>query len=176
MKRLLLIGIVAATVGTAASALAQSSTIERPVGLRVRAGLVWGISDEIKSVSSTLWAIGGDYTFDKSFFQGSETYMSVDWFFKDGDINVFPIMIGQRFGMSQDVDMGVQNSAYGFLSLGPVFVDAPGGFKTTRIGIRGGMGVFFNENLFGEAALLLTDRAKGGGSATSLGAYIGYKF
>lgn len=178
MKRLLMIGIAAATVGTAASAMAQSSSpyMQRPVGLRLRAGLVWGIADELKSVSSTLWAIGGDYTFDKSFFSGSETYLSVDWFFKDGDVNVFPIMLGQRFGMSQGVEIGVQSSAYGFLSVGPVFVDAPGGFKTTRLGICGGVGVFFNENLFGEAALLLTDRAKGGGSATSLGAYIGYKF
>lgn len=177
MKRLLMIGIAAATVGTAASAMAQSSSayMQRPVGLRLRAGIVWGISDEVRSLGSTLVGVGGDYTFDQSLFSGSETFLSVDWMSRRGDANIFPILLGQRFSMSKDVDVAVQNTTYAFLAAGPVFIDAPG-MKSTRIGVRGGIGLHFNENIFGEVSILLTDRAKGGGNASSAGFYVGYKF
>lgn len=180
VKRTFLAAIALATIAAPGVATAQSMTnMSTPYGLRLRAGIVFGLSDEVKNTASAFLGIGADYSFEKSLFPGSETYLSVDWITKTskGHVNVIPIMLGQRFLLDRTVSGETAVSrGYAFLSAGPVIIDAPAS-KTTRIGLRAGFGLEFNEHMFGEFAFLFTDRQKGtGANANTVGIYAGYKF
>ena len=147
-----------------------------PYGLRARFGVVFPLDDALRNVSGTFLGLGIDYTFEKSFIPGSQTFLSIDWLFKSSRAdrgNLFPIMVNQRFYLGQDQEYG--RRSYAFLGLGAVIIDVRP--SSTRFGVRGGFGVELSEVLFGEASILISDKARNGGpSATSIGAYIGYRF
>lgn len=167
MKKLLII----ATVAVATVAHAQESS---PIKADIRAGVQFPASADL---SGTFWGLGVDLTFDKSLLRGSETFLSVDWVTKssrNNRNNMFPIMLNQRWQLQQ-AGMESPVSTYAFAGVGLAIVDF--GVSSTVLAGRIGLGANFSPNVFGEAAFIITSRAKTTDiQGNHFGLYIGYRF
>lgn len=168
MKRLLVLA------GLAASAFAGAQ-IGTPVNLSFRVGAVFPLHEFTRdATANTLIGVGADYYFDRSLFDFGETYISFDWMGRgmNGDKgNMFPICLNQRWYVSGEFEMA--NRRYYFLGLGVAIVDVVS--TKTVMAARAGLGAELGEHVFGELTFVLSDSASGA-RATSVGAYLGYRF
>lgn len=178
MKKALMLA-AAASMGAVASAQFGNETGGEGTAynLRARLGIYLPFDDGLRQVSNTFFGLGIDYTLERSLIPGSQTFLSFDWLTKSSRAdrgNVFPIMLNQRFYLGEADDVATSRT-YAFVGLGVGVIDVNP--SSTRFGVRGGLGIEFNQNIFGEATLLISDRARNGGpAATGIGVYLGYRF
>src|SRR5438105_1710243 len=102
MNKSLVLAATAVVAGLSAVASAQTS-VQQPYTFTIRAGGAVSIDQNLRDISNGLIGLGLDYTFEKTLFRGSETFLSVDALFKythGRDLNIFPIMLNQRFYLS----------------------------------------------------------------------------
>jgi hypothetical protein len=168
MKRLL----VLAALSTSAFASAQIGT---PVNLEFRVGIVYPLHEFTRDLTgSSLIGFGADYFLERSLFEGGETFLSLDWMGRglNGDKgNMFPICLNQRFYMGGDFESG--NRTYYFLGAGVAIIDVVN--TNTVAAARVGYGREMGPHTFGELTFVISDHSSGA-RATSLGAYLGYRF
>jgi hypothetical protein len=170
MKRLL---VVAALAISAAFASAQGG-IGTPVNLSFRAGFVYSLDEFTRDIMDNMIGIGAEYYLDRSFFEGGETTLSLDWLGRgiNGDKgNMFPIMLNQRWYVSGDYEMA--NRRYYYVGAGVAIIDVVS--TNTVAAVRAGIGQEFGQHVFGELTLVYSDSSSGA-RATSIGAYVGYRF
>jgi hypothetical protein len=171
MKRLL---VVAALATVAAFASAQNSAIGSPVNLSFRAGIVFPLDDVTRDLFDNMVGIGAEYYLDRSLLEGGETTFSFDWIGRglNGDKgNIFPIMLNQRWYVAGDFESA--NRRYYYLGLGVAVIDVV--HTNTVAAARVGIGQEFGPHVFGEATFVYSDSSSGA-RATSIGAYVGYRF
>ena len=167
MKRLLVLAAICA------SAFA-SAQIGNPVNLSFRGGFVYSLDEFTRDITGNLIGFGADYYLDRSLLEGGETYLSFDWLGRglNGDKgNLFPICLNQRWYSSGDYESA--NRRYYFLGIGVAVIDVVN--TNTVAAARLGFGQEFGQHVFGELALVYSD-ASSGARATSVGAYLGYRF
>lgn len=163
--------IALAALGAASFGMAQ---IQTPTNIAFRIGAAYPIDNTTRDTVKNFIGAGVDYFFQNSLLQGGETYLSIDWLGKSGSGahgNAFPIMLNQRWynaGATED-----DRRSYFFLGAGVAIVDVTS-TKTVLAG-RAGYGAMFGEHVFGELSFVLSDDANGA-RATSIGAYLGYRF
>jgi hypothetical protein len=174
MKRSLV--FAASAFGLGAAALSSAQAIDAtPSGISVRGGVIIAIDEELREVQNLWGGLGLDYTFDKQYMRGSETYISLDWIFHrwGGDKGTFwPLMLGQKFYRGGN-DLG-EERMYFNVGLGAVFFDI--GQSDTVFGGKVGLGKEFGPNIFGEATLYLSEENKFGFNAASIAFWLGYRF
>ncbi|MFY9235195.1 MAG: hypothetical protein WAO58_12140 [Fimbriimonadaceae bacterium] len=169
---------LAALVGAlAVSGISSGQSNYYPINLSFRAGGVFPIDDNLADLGNSLFGLGIDYRIDKPFFEGGETFFSLDWFSgtttgRKG--NVFPVMVNQKWYTRQSEDGSEGSRSYFFLGAGAVFIDVAG--SDTVIGLRGGVGVELGSAFFTEGTFFISDRARGDVRATAAGVYLGYRF
>lgn len=166
--------IVLAALGSAAFGSAQ--TVGTPTNLAFRLGYAYPIDNETRDLVRNFIGVGADYFFTRSLLSGGETTISFDWLGKSGSGskgNIFPICINQRWYGNNGMDMEAGHRSYFQLGAGVAIVDVTS-TKTVLAG-RAGYGVEFGEHIFGELNLVFSDDAHGA-RATSVGAYLGYRF
>jgi hypothetical protein len=170
MKRL----FVLAAFATSALASAQGG-FGTPVNLAFRLGFVYPLDEFTRDATGNLIGVGADYFLDRSLLQGAgESTISFDWMgrgMNGAKGNMFPIMINQRWYRSGDYQSA--NRRYYFLGAGIAIIDVVN--TNTVFAARAGVGMELGEHIFGEATFVWSD-ASAGARATSLGAYIGYRF
>ena len=175
MKKLIILATAAVALSVPTIASAQPNDIT-PYNFGFRAGVVFPLDEGLRTLNRTTLGFGIDYTLQQRLIPGAETFLSFDWFTRSrgGGINVFPILLNQRFYLSP-VNEIADRRTYAFVGLGAVFFD--GGGSSARLGGRLGLGVELGQNLFAETALYLSDVTRNTGvRATSLGVYLGYRF
>lgn len=131
-------------------------------------------TDPLRAMENNWLSIGLDYTFDKQFVKGSETYMSIDWIGKSGSGEqgtFWPIMISQKFYTNRD---NSENRTYYTLGIGVVVFDVVS--SDTVLGGKLGAGFELSRQLFLEGNYYLSDASKGNVRAQSFGMYLGYRF
>lgn len=169
MKRLFVLAALVAS----AFASAQSS-IGTPVNLSLRAGFVYSLDDFTRDIMDNMIGVGGEYYLERSLFQGGETTLSFDWFGRSingGKGNMFPIMLNQRFYIGGDYESG--NRRYWYVGAGIAVIDV---VSTKSVAAaRFGIGQEMGPHTFGELTLVYSD-SSAGARATSVGAYLGYRF
>ena len=177
MKRMITLVATAATLAVCTGAFAQATGSARtdmtPHYFSFRAGAVFPFDSSLSDVQKTWIGIGADWRLPSSLLKDGETYVSVDWVGQDTkgtNGNAFPIMLNQKF-WGEDSGSG---RAYAFAGVGVVFFDQ--GPSDNVLGMRGGVGKELSRMVFIEAALTLSEKAKGGQRLNSLAAYIGYRF
>lgn len=163
--------IALAALGAAAFSSAQIGT---PTNVAFRLGAAYPLDNTTRDSVKNFIGVGIDYFLERSLVEGGETSLSFDWLGKSGSGakgNIFPIMLNQRwYNQGSTVD---DRKSYFFVGAGVAIVDVTS-TKTVLAG-RAGYGVLFGEHLFGEMNFVLSDDANGA-RATSIGAYIGYRF
>ncbi|MBS1724024.1 MAG: hypothetical protein JSS66_13850 [Armatimonadetes bacterium] len=164
--------IVLAALGSAAYASAQA--VGTPTNLAFRLGYAYPIDNETRDLVRNFIGVGADYFFERGLLQGGETTISLDWLGKSGSGakgNIFPICLNQRWYSVNGMEPG--RRSYFQLGAGVAIVDVTS-TKTVLAG-RAGYGVEFGEHIFGELNFFFSDDANGA-RATSIGAYLGYRF
>jgi hypothetical protein len=169
MKRLLVLA------GLAVSAFA-SAQIGSPVNLSFRVGAVYPLHEFTREATSDLLiGVGVDYFFDRPLLPGNgETFLSFDWMGRglNGDKgNMFPICLNHRWYMSGDYEMS--NRRYYFAGIGAAIIDVVN--TNTVLAARVGAGAELGDHIYGELTFVVSD-ASSGARATSIGAYLGYRF
>ena len=170
MKRLLVI----ASLAISALASAQDSSIGNPVNISFRAGFVYSLDNFTRNVTGNLIGVGAEYYLQRSLFADGETTLSADWMGRglNGDKgNMFPIFLNQRWYVSGDYEDA--NRTYFYLGAGVAIIDVVS-TNTVAAG-RFGVGAEFGTHLFGELTLVYSD-SSAGARASSVGAYLGYRF
>ena len=170
MKRLL----VLAALGAAAFASADQG-MGTPVNLSFRVGFVYPLDDFTRDITGNLIGVGADYFLDRSLLQsGGETTLSFDWMGKgaNGDRgNMFPIMLNQRWYSSGNYEDA--NRRYYFIGVGVAIIDVV--HTNSVAAARLGIGSEFGQHMFGEIIGVWSGESSGA-RATSVGAYLGYRF
>ncbi len=169
MKRLLVLAAIAAS----AFASAQGG-IGTPVNLSFRAGFVYSLDDFTRDIMDNMIGVGAEYYLERSLFEGGETTLSFDWLGRsiNGDKgNMFPIMLNQRFYIGGDYESG--NRRYWYVGAGVAVIDVVS--TNTVAAARFGLGQEMGHHTFGELTLVYSDSSSGA-RATSVGAYLGYRF
>lgn len=165
-----------AALGLAAVAPAvQQDTFGYPSNLSLRLGWVYPIDSVTRDNSRSLIGVGAEYFLDRSLLEGGETTISFDWLGKSGSGakgNLFPIMLNQRFYTSEGTGYGTERT-YWYVGAGVTFIDVTNSDTVLTVGT--GFGKELGQNIFGEVRFLYSDSG-GGARATSVGAYIGYRF
>ncbi|MBX3096159.1 MAG: outer membrane beta-barrel protein [Fimbriimonadaceae bacterium] len=165
-----------AALGLAAVApAAQTSSFGYPSNLSFRLGWVYPIDSVTRNNSRSLIGVGVDYFLERSLLENGETVISFDWLGKSGSGakgNIFPIMLNQRFYNNDGTNYGTERT-YWFFGAGVSFIDVVN--SDTVLTLGAGVGKEFGQNIFGEVRFLYSDSA-GGARATSVGAYVGYRF
>lgn len=169
MKKL---AILAAAAGIVAGAQAQTFD----TSFSLRGGIQFPTTADL---NGTFWGVGADVNLiGVNLFKGGQTYVSVDWISKNLRFNrnfIIPIALNQRFALNTTSDTMTGPSTYAFAGLGVAIIDI-GNAATTFMG-RVGLGADFSSNVYGEAALVLTGRARAGGAqGNHLGVWLGYRF
>lgn len=146
-----------------------------PYGFSFRGGLVLPIDSNFRSINTSFFGVGIDYSLGTALVRNSETFLSLDWFARSlkGDRDsLFPINLNQRFELGSAAN---GSTAYAFVGIGAVVFNL--GTSDTRLGGRVGLGTSFNEHFFGEAALYFSDKMKSSSTkATSAAFFVGYRF
>jgi hypothetical protein len=177
MKMLKMAAGVAA-LGVVASASAQLDV--HPANLTFRAGFVLPVDSALRNFSKTFFGVGVDYTLPNQFLnlKNSESYISLDWFGRSSNGvkgNVFPIAFNQRFWLGQNSSsLGRYGTPYATFGIGAAIIDV--GQSSTKLLLRGGLGVELGSHLCAEAILTLTDKSTSGVRANAVGIYVGYRF
>lgn len=162
-------------LGLVAVAPAQGSSFGYPSNAALRVGAAYPLDGTTRNVVNNFIGVGFDYFLDKSLFGEGETTISIDWLGKSGSGakgNAFPIMINQRFYNGPELEAG-GGRTYWFAGAGVALMDITS--SDTVWAIRGGVGKEFGPNIFGELTFIYSDDAAGA-RATSIGAYVGYRF
>jgi hypothetical protein len=171
MKRLL---VVAALAISTAFASAQSGGFGTPVNLSFRVGFVYSLDDFTRDIMDNMIGVGAEYYLDRSLFEGGETTLSFDWMGRglNGDKgNMFPIMLNQRWYVGGDFESA--NRRYYYIGAGIAVIDVVS--TNTVAAARVGIGQEMGQHIFGELTLVYSDSSSGA-RATSVGAYVGYRF
>jgi hypothetical protein len=167
MKKSILVAL--AVVG-AAAAHADSTY---PYNFSIRLGVVFPIDNSYSNISDSFAGAGLEYAFEKSFVAGGESYLSLDYQGKDfGKTKgtVMPLCLNQKW-FTGDQQLGLRS--YYFLGVGAAFVDYNG--SEAAACARLGVGKEFNQNLFGEISLLISDQAAAV-RPNSINLYVGWHF
>lgn len=176
MKTRFLLATTGAIAGLSAIASAQTSTANQPYTFTIRAGGALSIDQNLRDITNGLIGVGLDYTFDKTLFKNSETFLSVDALFKDThgrNLNIFPIMLNQRFYLSQTP--GSTTRTYAYVGLGTTIVDVNP--STATFGGRVGIGAEFAERWVGELAFYASSANRTGNvHGTFLAGWVGFRF
>ena len=168
MKRTL---ILAALGMSAAGCYAQS--YDQPTNVAFRLGYAYPVDSVTRDRVRGFIGVGIDYFPNLTLLRNAETSISLDWLGKSGSGakgNIFPILLNQRF--YNDSPSGERKSWF-FFGAGVAIVDVVS--TKTVLAARVGYGFMLGENIFGEIPFLYSDSA-GGARATSIGAYVGYRF
>jgi hypothetical protein len=173
MRNLAITGTVLTMVAASAIASAQGGLPDlTPYNISIRAGASFAIDGPLADQQNMWFGVGVDYNLG-NWLPNATTYISGDWIGKSGSGghgNYFPICINERFNIGQK-DM--KNQPYAFVGAGIVIMDVTS--SNTVGGARFGLGCNFNQNFFGEVALLIGGQADGV-QPTSFGVYVGYRF
>lgn len=165
MKKLLIV----AALAVGACSYAQNN----PVSLDVRGGIAFPASGDL---SGTFWGLGADFTLDRSLLNRGQTFISADWITKSTKVNrrhMFNFALNQRFELNPISDTN-PNRTYGFLGVGAAILDF--GTSATVLSARGGLGMDFSPNIFGEVSYVITTRGKGHNRVGNhIGLYLGYR-
>lgn len=174
MRRFLNLAGLAGTLAVSGLASAQTGGSYYPINLSLRLGAVFPIDDRMSDLGNSLFGLGIDYRIDKSFFEGGETFFSLDWFTgtttgRKG--NIFPIMVNQKW-FTRGAEEG--GRSYVFVGAGAVIVDVSG--SDTVLGARAGAGMELGQAFFAEGTFYVSDRAKGDLRNTAVALWLGYRF
>lgn len=167
MKRLL----VLAAICSSAFASAQ---IGSPVNVSFRVGFVYSLDEFTRDITGNMIGVGADYHLTRSLFEGGETFLSFDWMGRSlsgAKGNMFPMCLNQRFFVSGDYEAG--DRRYYFVGVGAAVIDVVS--TNTALAARVGLGQEFGHHTFGEVTFVWSDAASGA-RATSVAAYLGYRF
>lgn len=170
MKKLAILAVAAGVV-----AGAQAQTIETSIS--VRGGVQFPTTADLDGV---FWGLGADINLNSgiNIFRGAQMYVSVDWISKNLKFNrnfVIPICLNARFPLNTATDTATGPNTYAFFGLGAAIIDI--GNASTQLCGRAGLGADFSSNVYGEAALVLTGRAKTSGvQGNHIGVWLGYRF
>jgi hypothetical protein len=169
------LAILAAATGLIAAANAQTTGLETQIS--VRAGIQFPTTADL---DGSFYGFGVDFNLpgQASLFRNATTYFSVDWISKNLKFNrnfIIPICINQRFRLNSPSETMTSPQTYAFVGVGAAIIDI-GGASTQLCG-RAGLGADFNSNVFGEAAFVITGRAKTTNvQGNHIGVWLGYKF
>ena len=168
--------IAAATLGVATASIAHGQTQDPdaliPVNISIRAGIALPIDNDLRDLSSSLFALGVEYNISPLLRSG-QTYFALDFFKGDRSDSgyIIPLTINQRF-YSRNFPDG--RRTYFFAGLGIGFLKGEDNWGQAFVG-RGGVGAELGERIYLEGALTLTDK-KNGISGNNVGLYVGYRF
>jgi hypothetical protein len=169
MKRLLVLAALCS------SAFASAQGIGSPVNLSFRAGFVYSLDEFTRdTIGSSLIGFGADYYLERGLFENGETFLSFDWIGRglNGDKgNMFPICLNHRWYTGGDFESA--NRRYYFIGAGVAIIDVVS--TNTVAAVRLGVGAELGQHIFGELSLVYSD-ASSGARASSVGAYLGYRF
>ncbi len=163
--------VMAATLGLAGAAQAQSDLI--PSNVNIRVGFIYPTEDDVRDFTGYMFGLGVDINTNISLIKGNTGYFSVD--FMSGTLNgdkgtFLPIMYNQRFNLGAPV---AGRDAYLLGGLGMVNIDLVRGKFV--FGGRVGIGASLTEKTFLEATFLFSDDVDGA-RANSLGIHYGFRF
>lgn len=179
MKRLAAIAILGTLAG-ASFAQVNNWEFGNPTNIAVRGGIFLPlISDTRDILGNSAMGLGFDYFLPRAIIPGAngESSISVDWLAKNTmgkDVNMFPIMVNQRWYNNQGYEGLGDQRTYFFAGIGMAIISGNGSSKNVLAG-RAGIGIEMSEHLFGEAAFLMSSE-KNNLAATGLGVWIGYRF
>ncbi len=171
MKRLFgLAGVLAlASIGTAAD------TFQDPTGLGVRLGWVYPIDSVARNAVRNFIGFGVDADLSGGLVENAVSNFSIDWLAKSASGakgNIFILSFNQKFYRGEMLESGGGRN-YFSMGAGVAVVDIN---RTDTVwAIRATAGQEFTASIFGEITFVYSD-VGGGARATSLGAYIGYRF
>ena len=175
MRNLLTIAAASLGVATASNAFGQTQDPDAliPVNVSVRAGIGLPLDNDLRRISSSLFAFGLEYQIDRSLLRSGQTYFALDFFKGDRSDNgyVIPFTIDQRFFTRQ---LTGGRRTYFFVGASIGFLKGDEKWTQTFIG-RGGVGAELGERIYVEGALTLGDKRQSI-SANNIGLYVGYRF
>jgi len=179
IKKIMLVALAAIGFTGVASAQSTSTKIDAtPSYLTFRGGIVFPLDSSLRESSDFFGAIGIDYEFPTQLIRGSETFLSVDWYFKGStgaNGNVFPITLTQRFYTGHGNSYYSGGRSYFFVGGGVAIIDVAHKSEGKWC-IRGGIGTELGPNIIAEGSLLLSDQTSNGVRANAVGVFIGYRF
>jgi hypothetical protein len=166
--------ILKAAIGVlavAALAVPASAQTTQPMGLSLRAGVVFPTAGAGRDVGRTWFGVGGEFRFMDANFggpaapgQASWLSASIDWYGK-GNASAVPVLINW---------VGTANEFFYSVGAGVSFSREPGGTNRTGFGYQFGLGYNFQQAqmpLFIEAKFFGNSH----GSLNALGIYAGVR-
>ncbi len=164
----------ALAMGGVAAAQQTGPLDTTPVNVTVRLGAALPLDNQLSNLGNSLIDVGAEYIIPQTWLKGTETFVSVDYWFKSisfGQGSVVPLAINFRW-YSRGGVYGTHRS-YFFLGGGVDFIDVVS--SNTALGIRAGFGVELGEHIIAEVAGYASDRA-GGARADAVTFSVGYRF
>lgn len=152
-----------------------SDTFQNPTGLGVRLGWVYPIDSVARNAVRSFIGVGFDADLSGGLVPNAVSNLSIDWLAKSANGakgNIFVLSFNQKFYRGEMLESGGGRN-YFSAGAGVAVVDINS--TDTVWAIRATAGQEFTSSLFGEITFVYSDAGRGA-RATSLGAYIGYRF